>query len=108
KHAPAIGLASAVVTDSVAAISVGLVDGEERLDLEYVEDRDAEVDMNLVMTGSGRFIEVQGGGEEATFTTEQLLRLVEVGKGGIAEVTRSQASALGAAWPLRWMRAYHT
>src|SRR5579885_3464027 len=58
KHADAIGPPANVVTDSVAAISVGIVDGEERLDLEYVEDRDAEVDMNLVMTGSGRFIEV--------------------------------------------------
>jgi len=101
KHAPAIGPASAVVTDSVAAISVGIVDGEERLDLEYVEDRDAEVDMNLVMTGSGRFIEVQGAGEEATFTTEQLLRLIELGKVGIADVTRAQKTSLGAAWPLR-------
>ncbi|MGL4419814.1 MAG: ribonuclease PH, partial [Gemmataceae bacterium] len=49
-----------ILTDSLAAISVGIVDGEPRLDLEYVEDRDAEVDMNLVMTGGGRFIEVQG------------------------------------------------
>src|SRR5258707_2376478 len=63
---------SEVLTDSVAAVSVGLVDGEERLDLEYVEDRDADVDMNLVMTGSGKIIEVQAGGEEATFTRKQL------------------------------------
>jgi len=100
KHAVTIGPASAVVTDSVAATSVGIVDGEERLDLEYVEDRDAEVDMNLVMTGSGRFIEVQGAGEEATFTSEQLLHLIELGTTGVAEVTRIQKLTLGAAWPL--------
>jgi ribonuclease PH len=100
KQAPVIAPASGIVTDSVAAISVGIVDGEERLDLEYVEDRDAEVDMNLVMTGSGRFIEVQGAGEEATFTSDQLLRLIEMGKAGIAEVTRAQKAALGGAWPL--------
>src|SRR5437588_9693462 len=78
KHADAIRLPANVITDSVAAISVGIVDGEVRLDLEYVEDRDAEVDMNLVMTGSGRFVEVQGTGEEATFTADQLRRLIEV------------------------------
>jgi ribonuclease PH len=101
KHADAIGPAASVVTDSVAAISVGIVDGEERLDLEYVEDRDAEVDMNLVMTGSDRFIEVQGAGEEATFSADQLLRLIELGKAGVAEVTRAQRTVLGDAWPLR-------
>jgi ribonuclease PH len=89
-----------VVTGSVAAISVGIVDGEERLDLEYVEDRDADVDMNLVMTGAGRFVEVQGAGEEATFSADQLLRLIELGTAGIAEVTRAQRAALSDAWPL--------
>lgn len=89
-----------VITDSVAAISVGLLGNEERLDLEYVEDRDAEVDMNLVMTGSGRFIEVQGTGEEATFSHEQLNRLVELGKVGIARITAKQREILGSAWPL--------
>jgi ribonuclease PH len=100
RHAAQIGPPSAIVTDSVAAISVGIVDGEERLDLEYVEDRDAEVDMNLVMTGSGRFVEVQGAGEEATFTADQLLRLIDLGRAGIAEVARAQRAALGDAWPL--------
>ena len=100
KHAATIGPPPTIVTDSVAAISVGIVDGEERLDLEYVEDRDAEVDMNLVMTGSGRFIEVQGAGEEATFTAEQLFRLIDLGTAGVAEVTRAQKAALGVAWPL--------
>ena len=99
KHAGVIGPPAAVVTDSVAAISVGIVDGEERLDLEYVEDHDAEVDMNLVMTGAGRFIEVQGAGEEATFSAEQLMRLIQLGTAGVAEVTRLQRAALGDAWP---------
>jgi len=100
KHAAVIGPPSNVVTDSVAAISVGIVDGEERLDLEYVEDRDADVDMNLVMTGAGRFVEVQGAGEEATFSADQLLRLIELGTAGIAEVAKAQRAALGDAWPL--------
>src|SRR6266699_1961362 len=59
-HRKVIGPAANVVTASVAAVSVGLCEGEPRLDLNYVEDRDAEVDMNLVMTGDGRFVEVQG------------------------------------------------
>jgi ribonuclease PH len=100
RYAAEIGPAGAVVADSVAAISVGIVDGEERLDLEYVEDRDAEVDMNLVMTRSGRFVEVQGAGEEATFSADQLFRLVALGTDGVREVTRLQRAALGAAWPL--------
>jgi ribonuclease PH len=89
----------AVVIDSVAAISVGVVDAEERLDLEYVEDRDAEVDANLVMTGSGRFIEVQGSGEEATFTRRQLDRLIELGEHGIKAITAEQKKSLGSGWP---------
>src|SRR5258707_3236530 len=72
-----------IVRDSVAAVSVGLIDGGERLDLAYEEDKDAEVDLNLVMTGSGRFVEVQGAGEEATFSRKQLDRLIEVGEAGI-------------------------
>src|SRR5262245_33184610 len=88
-----------VLTDSVAAVSVGVVDGEERLDLEYVEDRDAEVDANLVMTGSAKFIEVQGSGEEATFTRRQLDRLIELGEHGIKAISAEQKKALGNAWP---------
>jgi ribonuclease PH len=90
-----------VLTDSVAAVSVGLVDGEERLDLEYVEDRDAEVDLNLVMTGSGKYIEVQGTGEEATFTRKQLDALLELGAAGVAQITKLQKQSLGKAWPIR-------
>ena len=100
--APAPGrapLPAAVLRDSVAAISVGLLGGEELLDLEYREDKDAEVDFNLVMTGSGRYVEVQGGGEEATFTQEQLDRLLRLGRQGIAAVTAAQRAALGERWP---------
>ena len=72
----------------------------ELLDLEYVEDRDAEVDLNLVMTGSGQFIEVQGTGEEATFSRSQLDRLLKLGKLGVDAITAEQKKALGASWPL--------
>jgi ribonuclease PH len=89
-----------IVRDSVAAISVGLLDDVELLDLEYVEDRDAEVDLNLVMTGAGQFIEVQGTGEEATFSRSQLDRLLRLGAAGIHAVTAAQKKALGAQWPL--------
>jgi ribonuclease PH len=84
----------------VAAVSVGLLDGAELLDLPYVEDKDADVDLNLVMTGGGAFIEVQAGGEEATFRREQLDRLLDLGSRGIAEITRLQRAALGDRWPL--------
>lgn len=90
---------SEVLTDSIAAVSVGLVEDEERLDLEYVEDRDADVDMNLVMTGSGKIIEVQGSGEEATFTRKQLDTLVDLGEAGIRIITAMQKTTLGSAWP---------
>ncbi|MCS7045896.1 MAG: ribonuclease PH [Gemmataceae bacterium] len=94
-----VGPARQVVKDSVAAVSVGLVDDVELLDLEYEEDRDADVDLNLVMTGSGRFIEVQGTGEEATFSREQLDRLLALGQSGIAAITKKQRAALASAWP---------
>lgn len=83
-----------ILTDSVAAISVGIVDGQPRLDLEYVEDRDASVDMNLVMTGSGKFIEVQGSGEEATFSKDELNALLALGEQGIREITRFQKESI--------------
>jgi ribonuclease PH len=88
-----------ILTDSVAAISVGIVEGEERLDLEYVEDRDADVDLNLVMTGAGQFIEVQGSGEEATFSRTQLNALIDLGEGGIKTITAAQKKCLGKGWP---------
>jgi ribonuclease PH len=92
---------SAVIRDNVAAVSVGVVDGEARLDLEYVEDKDAIVDMNLVMTGSGQFIEVQGTGEGATFDQRELEYLLQLGKKGISAITEAQRNALGPAWPGR-------
>src|ERR1017187_7068729 len=88
-----------IVRDSVAAISVGLLDDVELLDLEYVEDRDAEVDLNLVMTGSGQFIEVQGTGEEATFSRSQLDRWLKLGKVGVDKIPAEQKKTLGTAWP---------
>lgn len=84
-----------ILSESVAAVSVGLLNGEFLLDLEYVEDRDADVDMNLVMTGSGKIIEVQAGGEEATFSREQLDSLLKVGEAGIRTITAAQTKALG-------------
>ena len=87
------------VVDSVAAVSVGLVDGEPMLDLCYQEDFAAAVDMNLVMTGKGRFVEIQGTGEEATFSEDDLARFLSLGKKGIAELTRRQREALGEDWP---------
>jgi ribonuclease PH len=95
-----------IVRDSVAAVSVGLVSPAgmeepiELLDLDYLEDRDADVDLNLVMTGSGRLIEVQAGGEEATFSFEQLGKLLELGRTGIASILQAQRNALGGEWPL--------
>ncbi len=97
---PLLGPARDIVRASVAAVSVGICDASAYLDLDYEEDRDAEVDMNLVMTGAGEFIEVQGTGEEATFTSAQLGRMLKLGKAGIDAVTRSQRQALGADWPL--------
>ncbi len=94
------GPPSAIVKDSVAAVSVGLLDDVELLDLDYSEDKDAAVDLNLVMTGSGQFIEVQGTGEEATFSRGQLDRLLKLGKVGIDAITAQQKLALGSNWPL--------
>jgi ribonuclease PH len=85
--------------DSIAAISVGIVDGEPLLDLDYHEDVDAEVDMNVVMTGGGRFVEVQGTGEEATFSEEELHALLKLARGGLTELRTMQKEALGDAWP---------
>jgi ribonuclease PH len=87
------------LTDSVAAISVGIVDGKPALDLDYVQDVDADVDMNVVMTGSGRFVEIQGTGEEATFGDDDLAALIKLAKGGIRELRELQKKALGKAWP---------
>lgn len=81
--------------DSVAAISVGIVNGQPTLDLDYSQDFAAHVDMNVVMTGKGQFVEVQGTGEEATFSQSQLMELLTLARKGIAELTAIQTSALG-------------
>lgn len=82
------------VSDSVAAVSVGIVMGEEALDLNYEEDSMAAVDMNVAMTGGGRLVEVQGTAEGAPFTREALGRLLDFAAQGIAELTRLQKAAL--------------
>jgi len=97
---PLVESPSKLISGSVAAVSVGLVDGTEFLDLDYAEDKDAEVDLNLVMTGAGQLIEVQGSGEEATFSRQQLDRLLNLGKLGIDAITHLQRQALGQDWPL--------
>jgi ribonuclease PH len=94
------GPPAGVLRGSVAAVSVGLCGEAELLDLNYVEDKDADVDLNLVMTGAGQFVEVQAGGEEATFSRGQLDRLLKLGKVGIDAVTIRQRRTLGANWPL--------
>lgn len=85
--------------DSVAAISVGIVNGRPVLDLDYIEDVDAEVDMNIVMTGGGKFVEIQGTGEEATFDDRQLAALLKLARHGVARLTEAQKKALGKTWP---------
>ena len=80
--------------DSVAAVSVGLVEGEPRLDLCYEEDAGAEVDCNVVMTGDGRLVEVQGTAEGAPFDRSQLDELLDLAAGGIAELTEIQRAVL--------------
>ena len=79
----------------VAAISVGVVAGEVCLDLCYSEDSEADVDMNVVMTNGGRFIEVQGTGEEATFSRDELDAMLEVAEEGIGTLFNLQKQALG-------------
>jgi ribonuclease PH len=80
--------------DSVAAVSVGLFGGEGLLDLSYVEDKDAQVDFNVVMTGQGRFVEVQGTGEESTFSHDELDELLAMAQSGIKELSSLQAAFL--------------
>ncbi len=85
--------------DSVAAISVGIVDGKPVLDLNYEQDFAAAVDMNVVMTGRGQFVEIQGTGEEATFDEDELAAMLKLAKSGIKQLTDMQKSTLGKQWP---------
>lgn len=82
------------VANAVAAVSVGIVSGVVMLDLNYLEDVAAIVDMNIAMTGSGQFIEVQGTGEEATFSEEQLANMLTVAKKGVRELIEIQNAAI--------------
>jgi ribonuclease PH len=88
---------SRALPDSVAAVSLGIVDGELLLDLDYVEDSGAEVDLNLVITGSERLVEVQATAERAPFERDALNELLDLGAGGIAEIRAAQEAALDAA-----------
>lgn len=83
------------VTGFVAAVSVGIVDGREMLDLCYEEDSNAIVDMNVVMSDAGEFIEVQATGEQSPFNRRQFDKLLDLADGGIKELMRAQKEALG-------------
>ena len=87
-------LSESPIKTSVGAISVGIVAGEPMLDLCYEEDSKADVDMNLIMTGKGEFIEVQGTGEESTYTKDELMTLLALGESGIKSLTAIQEEAL--------------
>jgi ribonuclease PH len=87
-------IASSPVRRRVAAVSVGIIDGEARLDLDYPEDVRAEVDMNVVMTSEGKYVEVQGTGEHGTFDRAALDRLLGLAEKGIAQLLKAQEEAL--------------
>ncbi|NBB80521.1 MAG: ribonuclease PH [Verrucomicrobia bacterium] len=89
-------LAENPFTDSVAAISVGIYEGVPVLDLNYPEDKAATVDANLVMTGTGKYVEIQSSGEEATYTREEMDALLDLGSKGIAELNALQTAAINA------------
>ena len=82
------------IVEPVAAISVGIVDGKALLDLNYEEDSKAEVDMNVVMTAAGKFVELQATGEKASFDDNQLAAMVDLARAGIAELINMQTSVL--------------
>lgn len=88
-------LAENPIISNVAAISVGIVGGIPMLDLKYSEDSAAEVDMNVVMNGEGRFVEVQGTGEEATYTRAELNELLDLAEAGINEIIELQNKVIG-------------
>ncbi|HEY2922046.1 MAG TPA: ribonuclease PH [Candidatus Binatia bacterium] len=82
------------IKDSVAAVSIGIIDGKIHLDLCYEEDSRADVDMNFVMTGSGKFIEVQGTAENSPFTKKQMERMAEIAQQGIKELLKAQKKVI--------------
>jgi ribonuclease PH len=83
--------------DSIAATSVGIVDGSVLLDLAYEEDSRAEVDMNIVMTGSGKFVELQATAEQVAFDDKQLSEMLALGRQGVTELMALQQAALDGA-----------
>ncbi len=89
------------LTDECAAVSVGIIDGECRLDLPYAEDAGAEVDMNVVMTGAGQLVEVQGTAEGAAFSRAQLDELLDLAAGGIGEIVAAQRATVATPPPAR-------
>jgi ribonuclease PH len=89
-------LTASPLLNQVAAVSVGVVNGQVLVDLNFSEDSIAQVDMNLVMTASGEFIEVQGSGEEATFSEAQLAAMIALGRQGLRQVFERQNTATGA------------
>ena len=91
---PDLKIGSGPILDSVAAISVGIVSGKLELDLDYKLDVNADVDMNVVMTGNGNFVEVQGTGEKSTFNEDQLSALIKLARQGIQQLTTFQRDAL--------------
>jgi ribonuclease PH len=94
-----LGTSHGILKDSVAAISVGIVAGEPVVDLDYVEDSKADVDMNIVRLGGGGLVEVQGTGEQGTFSRTELNRLLDLGEAGIDELKSLQRQAMGEDWP---------
>ena len=89
-------IAASPIKDAVAAISVGIVDGVPLLDLEYTEDAACDTDMNVVMTGSGGFVELQGTAEGAAFTRKEMNSLLDLAEKGIGELLAAQKAALQA------------
>ncbi len=87
-------LTASPIRQAVAAVSVGIVDGVPLLDLDYAEDAACDTDMNLVMTASGGFVEVQGTAEGAAFSWAEMSRLLELGEAGIRQLLAAQAAAL--------------
>ena len=87
-------MANHPIEEELAAVSVGVVDGEVCLDLPYVEDSTAEVDLNVVMTSSGKFVEVQGTAEDGPFERKSLEEMLDAAAVGITEITEAQRSLL--------------
>jgi ribonuclease PH len=81
--------------DAVAAVSLGIVDGVQHLDLNYQEDSTSEVDMNIVMTGAGELIEIQGTAERQPFRQELLMQMLALARHGITQLIAAQCAALG-------------